>query len=380
MQIWPFKPQEEFSEVLEWRTDIFRAKAAEQRIALRTAPRRVFHFSPILTDTHYSAARAMLRESETFLVPDWTQRVRCGSVSPGTSVPLSIDLTGIDLEDADRAILWESLDNYEQVTVIIDSNTDSNATVDIDEVVNTYTNPYLMPLVAAKAPEGLRGNRIPGGLSSVSVTFEVYENDDLGNSDYTQYRGHDVVETPPVISSGTFSESVIWPVDTLDNAVSTPSHIRSRTTPDVGFQMRWHETDASVIWELRRWIHSRRGRQKAFWLSSYGSDLTLAATIGASDTSIAVEKIVGMNDLGRTSFDIAIVSGGVTYYRRVTGVTLNTTDTLDLDIDSSLGVEVSSARISYLRCSRFAADRIEFLHRAKAGVVVHVPCIEIPLP
>lgn len=121
--------------------------------------------------------------------------------------------------------------------------------------------------------------------------------------------------------------------------------------------------------------------QKAFWLSSHGSDLTLAATIGASDTVITVDKPTGMNTLSRTDFDIEVLNGGTSYYRRVTGVATNTTDTLDLTIDSSLGVEVANPnRISYLRCARFNADRIEIIHRAKGGMSVAVPCIEIPVP
>lgn len=376
-QIWPFKPQEQFTETLEWRTDVFRAKSAEQRIALRTAPRRTFSFSPILTDIHYSAARSMVRDATSFYVPDWTQRVAVGTVSPGSDVSISPDLTGIDLSNGDRAILWESLDSFEAVNLTIDSADN----VTIDSVVNSYTNPYLMPLVEAKAPNGLNADRIPVGFNRVSIDFEVFDNDDLGATSYSQYRGHDVISDSPVISSGTFAETLLWPVGTLDNEVSTPSHLRSRDIPDLTFQMRWHVTGMANSYTVRQWLHSRRGMQKAFWLSSHGSDLTLAATIGASDTVITVERPTGMNTLSRTDFDIEVLNGGTSYYRRVTGVATNTTDTLDLTIDSSLGVEVANPnRISYLRCARFNADRIEIIHRAKGGMSVAVPCIEIPVP
>lgn len=377
MQIWPFKPQEQFTEVLEWRTDVFRAKSAEQRIALRTAPRRSFLFSPILLDSNYSAARNMLRDAETFLVPDWTQRARCGAVSPGADVLITPDLTGIDLANGDRAILWDSVDNFESVNVTID--TSDNLTV--DSVVNAYSNPYIMPLVAAHAPSGMRTDRIPGGFNRVSVEFDVYENDELSATSYSQYRGHDVISDAPVISSGTFAETVVWPVDTMDNEVSTPSYIRNRSIPDFTFQMRWHVTGMANIYTLRQWLHSRRGMQKAFWLSSHADDFTLAATIGASDTVVTVEKPTGLSTIGRSDFDIEIVDDSGTYYRRVTDVATNTTDSLDLTIDSSLGAEVSSPRrISFLRCARFNADRIELLHLAGAGTVVAVPCIEIPVP
>ena len=73
--------------------------------------------------------------------------------------------------------------------------------------------------------------------------------------------------------------------------------------------------------------------------------------------------------------------------RRVTAVSsgpaVSGNPTFDLTIDSALGVAVTAAafgRISFLRCARFDADRIELLHRPGEGLAVAVPCIEVPVP
>lgn len=382
MQIWPFKPLSELTESLEWLTDVFRAKAGEQRFALRSAPRRTFNLQHLLDDIQYSAARAMVRDAASFYVPDWTQRGYPGAVSSGALVALTVDITAIDLVAGDRAILWESVDKFEKVTV--DSITAPGLI--LTAVVGDYINPRLMPLVEAHALTGLTAARIGGQNNQSSIVMRVIENDDLSATTYAQYRGHDVLPSCPIIGSGSFNENIEWPIEGFDNQTSIPHYLRTRSIPDVVFQMRWHEFDEIGAYELRQWLHSRKGRQKAFWLSSYGRDLDLASTIGAASTNVNVFDLTGIANLGRTDpFDIEIVAGGVKYYRQVTsagiGGVVDGRTTVDLTIDSVLGVEVASVdRISFLRCSRFNADRIELQHSAAAGVAVQVPCIEIPVP
>lgn len=382
MQIWPFQPKRELIEPLEWLTDVFRAKAGEQRTALRESPRRSFHFIHVLSDELYSAARAMIRGGLEFYVPDWAQCAAASSITAGSAVAVTADLAGIDLADGDRAILWESLDNYEQVTVT------TITPLIIETVVNNYTAPKLMPLVAAHAPEGLQNDRTPPAINQATISFDVTENDDLGSSSYSQYRGHDVLDTVPIIGSSSFQESIAWPLTSSDNKTSVPHYIQSRDIPDMVFQMRWHEVDMGEAYTLRQWLHSRRGRQKAFWFSSWASDLEPASTITAGSTTLNIFEQIGIDGLGRDDpFDIEIVANGTSYYRLVsvaaTGVDVGDRGTIDLTIDSSLGVELDPAdidRISFLRCARFNADRVELHHRPAAGMSVQVPCIEIPVP
>jgi len=204
-QIWPFPQRSELIESLEWLTDVFRAKASEQRLALRTAPRRIFNLSHLLTDLEYSSARAMLRSATDFYVPDWAQAVNVGVVSSGSGVNLGTDLDYTDIDTA--ALLWESPALFEQVEIAISSGGASATTV-----VNTYTNARLIPLWLAHAPEGLSTSRSPGQINECSIAFQVHENTDLGLSTYAQYRSHDVLPTCPIIGSGSFSESIVWEV------------------------------------------------------------------------------------------------------------------------------------------------------------------------
>jgi hypothetical protein len=145
--------------------------------------------------------------------------------------------------------------------------------------------------------------------------------------------------------------------------------------------MRWHEFTRTAIWDLRKWLHTRRGRQTAFWLSSRGKDLTPAA--GISGTTITVFSDIVSRP---APFDIDITdTSGNSSYRQVSdsvaGSPVNGRPTVDLTINSTLTLSLPEIKqISYMRCARFDADRIELEHRASAGTAVQVPCIEVPVP
>jgi hypothetical protein len=145
------------------------------------------------------------------------------------------------------------------------------------------------------------------------------------------------------------------------------------------FQMRWHKFTQEDVYELRQWLHSRKGRQKAFWLPSYAKDLTPA--LGISGTTVTVYNDV----LSRPApYDIEIVGSSINR-RQVTataaGSNVNGRPTVELTIDSGVTESLENIqRISYLVFSRFDADRVEFQHNASGGTVVAMPCREIPIP
>lgn len=378
MVIWPFKPREPFSEVLEWKTDVFRAKGAEQRFGLRPYPRMYYSFEHVFNHEQYTAARSLILRDESFLVPDWLLRHDLGALSPSSAEFIDFDYSDFNCQINDQVIIWESLTNYESATI---EDTDSNG-ITLSGITRNYSNAILMPLHTAEAPTGLTASRPAGPLIDASMEFEVNDAYDLALSNYPQYRNHDLVNDCPVVAGGTFSEPITWPVSDIDNMVGVPIYINERNYADVKTVMRWHAKTASELNSLRYFLHSRKGRWKSFWLSSFGRDFLLSTAISAADTSIQVFQPLNMSDLGLTTFDIEILRSGVSYYRRVTsysdGGVVNGRPTLLLNIDSNLGVNLSGAdRISMLKCLRFDADRLELEHRARGGSTVRVPCIEV---
>jgi hypothetical protein len=358
--IWPFKPLSPLVEELKWQTDVFRAKGAEQRHAILETPRRTLNFSHVLTDLEYAHARRIMRQAASFLVPDWAQSQKIGPVSPGSSVSLSADLTYVDMSPT--ALLWDSNSHYEQVTL-----TGTTAAT----VTKEYASARLIPLWPGYPVDGLSNSRGAARINQLSIAFDIDSQSDLSASDYPQYRGHDVMTSCPIIGGGEFDERIVWPVSVFDNQSGIRSYIKQRTIPDLTFQMRWHEFSAAEIWDVRGWLHSRKGRQKAFWLSSRAKDLEPVSDISGTTATV-------YGPVRAAPFDIDVDG----QYRQVTNVApgspVNGRETAVLTIADLTASNIQ--RISFLRCARFDADRIEIEHQAAGGASIQVPCIEIPVP
>jgi len=383
MSLWPFPPIDEVIEILEWKTDVLQARSAEQRFRLRERPRRQWSFSHIFDAESQSAARSIIRGATDFQVPDWIRRVYSGSISSGSSVAITMDTTGYGLSAGASVVLWAGILNNEVCTIESVSPTGF-----VLEYVATARSASIYRIDNAHASTSLDITRQGGPIQYASIVFEAPAVDIYASSTYAQYRSHDVLPIMPTITNrGTLDEGIMWPREVFDNGTGLVSTTATRDIPDNAFMMRWHVFTQTEIQELRAWIASRYGRWLAFWQSSWQRDLVAAADVGSSSTTLRVFCPTGATSLGRTTFDIEVISSGGSYFRRVTNVSagplVSGRNTFDLTIDSAFGVAIlaiSISRISYLRCSRFDADRIELLHRPSEGLAVAIPCIEVPVP
>ena len=383
MSLWPFPPVDEVIEVLEWRTDVLLARSTEQRFRLRERPRRQWSFNHIFDSEGQAAARAIMRSATSFQVPDWIKRIYSGNISAGSSVSITMTTAGLGLAAGGSVVLWKGILDNEVCTI---ESVSAGALV--LEFVATARTATIYRVDNAHASASLDITRIAGPIQRASITFESPAVDTYAATTYAQYRGHDLLPISATVTNrGTLSENISWPRDVFDNGTGLVATEDFRDIPDNAYMMRWHVFSAADISALRAWIASRYGRWLAFWQSSWQADLVAAADISAISTTLRVFAPAGATSLGRTAFDLEIQSASGVFLRRVTGVSAGPSvsgrPTFDLTIDSALGSAVTSAhfnRISYLRCARFNADRIELLHRPGEGLAVSVPCIEVPVP
>lgn len=382
MSLWPFIPTGEIVEVLEWRTDVLRARASEQRFRLRERPRRQWVFKHLFDAAGQAAARAILRGATSFQVPDWIKSVYAGPVAAGASVSITMDTAGLGLVAGASVVLWNGILDNEVCT--IESVAPAALVL---EFVATARNATIYRADQAHAAVDLSISRPAGLLQQSDIVFESPAVDVHAATTYAQYRGHDVLPLVPRVGSGALAEGLAWPLEKFDNETGLIATSALRDLPDDRFMMRWHVFTQLEIAALRAWIASRYGRWLAFWQSTWQRDLVAAADIGAAATTLRVFAPAGAASLGRSAFDLELSIPSALLYRRVTNVTAGPSvsgrPTFDLTIDSALGTAVTAAafgRISYLRCARFNADRIELLHRPGEGLAVSVPCIEVPVP
>lgn len=383
MTLWPFIPLSGAVEVLEWKTDVLRARAGEQRQRLRERPRRQWHMSHMLDADGQATARALVRSASSFAVPDWRSLVYAGPVSAGASVAISFTTTGLGLAAGQSVMLWSGILDNEVCTLASVSPTG----IVLSFVASARAATGIYRVDGAHAAVELSFDRPAGPLQRASVTFEAAAVEQYAASTYSTYRGHDVLPLAPVVGAGSLAESLAWLREIFDNGTGLPATAKQRDLTDEKFTMRWHALKPAEITALRAWIASRYGRWLAFWFSSWQRDFVAAANVGSGDTTLRVFAPKVVTTLGHTAFDLEIQAPAGVQYRRVTNVSagpaVSGRPTLDLTMDSALGTAVSAAafgRISYLRCVRFDADRIEFLHNTGEGVAVSVPCIEVPVP
>lgn len=383
MTLWPFIPLSGAIEVLEWKTDVLRARAGEQRQRLRERPRRQWHLSHMLDADGQASARALVRSAESFAVPDWLNLLHTGPVSAGASVAVNFATTGLGLAAGQQVLLWSGINDYE----VCEIESVSPTAIVLAFVATSRAATGIYRVDGAHAAVELSIDRPAGPLQRVSIVFEAAAVEQYAASAYSQYRGHDVLPLVPVVGGGSLDESLAWPREVFDNLTGLPATATQRDLPDEKFTLRWHAFTSAAIAEMRAWIASRYGRWLAFWVPTWQPDLVAAADIGASATTLRVFAPRGTTSLGRSTCDLELNTPGGVLRRRVTaiaaGPAVSGRPTLDLTLDSALGTAVTAAafgRISFLRCARFDADRIEFLHRAGEGVAVAVPCIEVPVP
>lgn len=360
-------------ESLEWATDVFQAKTAEQRAGLRSQPRRAFHFSHTFRDGAANAARSLVRAAQAdggFWVPDWPQAQAMAAVTPGAGVRLPVRLDYLAL--GDRALLWSSDRAYELVDVTVDS---LGVTAD---VARRYRTAQFVPVWAGDSPEGLSLTRLGAGLNAASLEWVLTESAALPAARYPQYRGHDVLADCPVLGGGTLDESTTYDLSTLDNWVGHPLYLRRRNDAVQTLQMRWHSVTDVDQFALRQWLYARKGRLKFFWLSSRARDFAPLGLAGARLT-VLDEGLVRP-----APFDVELVIGGVSHYRQVTavGTPAGTQATIALTLNTAVpGVTADQiTRISMLYGVRHDADRVELEHAAGAGMAVQVPVREVPIP
>ena len=356
--VWPFPPRSEFIESLSWKTDVLRTKTSEQRICLRKVPRREYKHEHVADEADVALARNLVRKGTWYFSPDWPQAVRVASLAAGSNVTIPADLTGVEL--GQYALIWKSPREWEQVEIIAGK---------IAEIAVSWTDARIIPVRRARPLDGLSIQRPAGRWATMSMTLEGADGSDLGAAiRYPQYRGHDVIDERNAVGSGSFTEGVAWDTDLVDNGFAEPYVSRVRDYPDVTFMMRWLARTPAEIASIRGWIYSRKGRQKSFWLPSWARDLNI--------TNSATAGVLIVAEYDPDESDIAISTGGVLSFFRITGAT-QITGGWSLTIDGVQPAVID--RAMYLRHVRFNADRIEMRYTSGAGVEVSVPCIEVPV-
>lgn len=383
MPVWPFPPEDSFTESLTWRTNISGSFNAEQRSALIKEGRQGFFFTHPLTHAQFEKAGAIVIGNgiNSYDVPVWVEKQQVTLSSGAGSIVLNTSYN--DYRVNGKLIIWQDIDNYE--THVIQSIGGSPNTITLfTTLTNNYTNAYIMPVRTCYAPNGLDYSRNVGPVIPSNIEFTCYDNVDLADSSlYSTYRSHPLINNPAVIGGTSLKQELYQPHDTLDNQISTPFFDTSSNIFYKSLSTVFHVTTQSALWSLRTFLHALYGRQKGFWLPTYIKGLSLAANVASLDTTITINKSLFNSNI--ESGDLIIIENDGTESKfQFTSVGIPSPDnnTEILTLSGTAGVDITATNVKIvclLLFVRLLSDRVEMQHNTATGTMVAIACKEIPV-
>jgi hypothetical protein len=384
LPLWPFPAAQEITEVLEWRTDVLRARAGEQRLALRSLPRE------IVTFRHRLDARGMARAAELAragFAGDWRLPLWHMAVQPDTDlaqgmIEIPLDTTVSDFRAPGFVAI--AVDGREAVLASI-------AAIEADRIVLAEPLGTQLPTPSVAAPRiavapvreailasAIEITRRRQSDGMVTATFLLRDVHDQTAPALPSYLGRPVQIDPSLIRSP-LSASFRRAVEYVDNGFGPVVVEPLRDVFERGETITLKAQGPAARSALRRWLWSLRGRQASFWLPTWGHELQLRAAMTSGSTLMRVAPIAPVAPLvSYVGRQIMLEMPGALRFRTITAAVQDGSDHR-LTISSNLGEAVSVAtKVHFLTSVRSDADRIEIQHGAVACEVT-LPVVEIEM-
>lgn len=369
--LWPFPVRQPVTEVLEWNTDTLITEAAEQRIALRTVPRSILTFMHLLdaTDLARAAESARAGSVNTWTVPLWHMARPAASAVDAADLTVFVETgQGVFAAPGQAVIATDGGEAYLlEVSAIFPDRLELAVPAGV-----ILVHPVVAPVGTGILTRPVEIDRRRQGLGTVTASFTLQNGTELAASSYPTHLGLDVLTDPAVLRQP-LAESIAQSVEYIDNGFGTIviepvlTHVQRRSTLTLMDR-------GAARWTRRRWLHGLRGRQRAFWLPTWGRELVLQAPVTSSATSVVIAATADPGVwIGRhVMFEIA--SGPV--FREITDAAY---DALGIRLTIAApgeGISVTTP-VHLLLKVRFDTDRIELQHFATrtefSASIIEVP-------
>lgn len=373
--VWSIVPQHQAVEILEWKTDVMRAKAGEQRIALRNAPRQSFQYNYFMDDRQTLMAEIIAKgwAHRQFGVPVWFEAAFIGSTTSGQTT-IAVDTTSADYRVGETILAWQDYENYEAANV--QSMTSGVITLTIPLALN-LSGVYVLPMRYARA-SSFTISRGPNKLTKLSADFNCTVNKDHSAS--IGLPTHDGLEVliDPMMLVGSYEERVEKITNVIDNGLGTVSLDGKYDNTDHILMVSWVFNNRVDLWRIKRWLHSLKGKQKTFWLPGNSTDFELVADVAINDNSINVKSVLYSLYMSTCSIVIEKINGSKTFHSVTGGTTNGGVDTLSFASPVATQILISDVKcISIMHKVRLDSDRVEINHEENNLSTLSVPVAEV---
>ncbi|NJB66431.1 hypothetical protein GGQ74_000071 [Desulfobaculum xiamenense] len=374
--VWPWRPQAQIVESLEFLTCLRHARdGSETRSALRVAPRQGFEYVCRLTDAAAQArldARVWSWRARAWCVPVWWEMRQSAQPVRTGDVAVLVDTACGDFRPDGVAVLWAGDDACEAVMV---TEVSPGALALGQAVTGDYPRGCLvLPGRMATMPDDVRHTERGAGVRDTLVRFAVTDNAAIpGHQPEATYEGVAVLTTPPLMQGGTLSRTAHREVDVVDFDTG-PALMDSGWHHDLwDCAHRVRAGSPAEVWRLRQLVHHLRGRFGVVWIPTWKDDFILVAPVGVDGVNLRVRAANhAAYRLDPRRAHLAVIDaarGTIIALRRITGVAEGAPGEEIVSLDAGCGRELTpeAVRICYLTQNRLSADRVEITHH-RAGV------------
>ncbi|MBB3211666.1 hypothetical protein FHW67_000914 [Herbaspirillum sp. Sphag1AN] len=360
-------------ERLEWLTDVMQSHAGhEQRVRLRAGPRRSVEYSVLVgCDSERVHLENLLLswQAKIFGLPVWTD------VALATE-PLLAGSTSIALTTAGKNLTVGGLlglvcgmaYEFAEITDVLPSS----VTIKSPLIQRWPTGSKILPVLPARIQNELGLIYLSNAIAQATVRFQFEDEYLLPNLPETpDYRAYPVLLTP-----SNWAEDI---ASDYSRKCQELDFLTGRRMVDdlsgiatVRRTHHWFLNGRTQIMAFRTWLENRAGRLGAFWLPSFLADLKVLRPISAFDAAITVENRAYTTNVpavaGRRDIMITTLSG-TTYYRRITGSSVQSASAEQIAIDHALGCSLLPEEIvsvSFMKLVRLDSDAVEICHHTDA--------------
>jgi von Willebrand factor type A domain len=187
------------------------------------------------------------------------------------------------------------------------------------------------------------------------------------------YLGRDVLIDPTVLRQP-LRDTIGQTVEMVDNGFGpvviepTRSYLQRRST------ITFSDYGAANQWSRRRWLHSLRGRQRSFWLPTWGRELVLQVDIASDDDFLIAAPDLDLSTWINRHIMIDLPTGGM--FRQITTASFDALGHRLAITPPSVDIPVNTP-VHVLTKMRMDTDRIELEHNA-TRTAVSATVIEVP--
>lgn len=371
--VWPFPAVAPLVEELSWKTEVLATRTGEQRIAVRAAPRVTLTLTHRLDTAGLARAVALARQTGAgrWRVPLWAEAVAVAGPVAATDMEILVDTTLADFAAPGWAALAADGGDAHplEIAAVLPDRLTLAAPVGVDLV-----RAIVMPAREGIMTAPLAVTRRRQGLAEVTLRVLLTEPGPTpAPLALLQHQGLDVLTAPSVLRAP-LAETLGQSLAFIDNGAGPVAVEPLRDLVERRSEITLVDHGPPARRARRAWLRGLGGRQRAFWLPTWGRELVPTVSAGAATPYLVVAPIAETDVYTGRAILIDLPTGPV--IRTVTGFAFHPFGH-QLNIAAAQVPVPAGTPVHVLLKVRPDADRIEMRHDAVRSET-RFPVIEVP--